>query len=68
MTTPPMARVITTPFCWAKSLTLMCKAPANSRELNMPCVSFDKAWGAEAPNTFGTDEFVAWCRLTGLEP
>ena len=30
--------------------------------------SFDKAWGVEDPNSFGTDEFVAWCRLVGTEP
>ncbi len=30
--------------------------------------SLDKAWGVEDPNTFGTDEFVAWCRLLGAEP
>ena len=30
--------------------------------------SFDKAWGVEDPNTFGTDEFVEWCRLAGIEP
>ena len=30
--------------------------------------SLDKAWGVEDPNTFGTDEFVAWCRLIGAEP
>ena len=30
--------------------------------------SFDKAWGVEDPNTFGTDEFVKWCRLIGAEP
>lgn len=30
--------------------------------------SFDKAWGVEDPNTFGTDEFVKWCRLLGAEP
>lgn len=30
--------------------------------------SLDKAWGVEDPNTFGTDEFVAWCRLVGAEP
>ena len=30
--------------------------------------SFDKAWGVEDPNTFGTDEFVEWCRLAGTEP
>ena len=28
----------------------------------------DKAWGVEDPNTFGTDEFVSWCRLIGAEP
>jgi len=30
--------------------------------------SYDKAWRVEDPNTFGTDEFVAWCRLIGAEP
>jgi len=30
--------------------------------------SFDKAWGVEDPNTFGTDEYVKWCRLIGAEP
>jgi len=30
--------------------------------------SLDKAWGVEDPNTFGTDEFVAWCRMIGAEP
>jgi len=30
--------------------------------------SLDKAWGVEEPNTFGTDEFVEWCRLVGAEP
>ena len=30
--------------------------------------SFDKAWGVEDPNTFGTDEFVKWCRMVGAEP
>ena len=29
---------------------------------------FDKAWGVEEPNTFGTDEFVKWCRKVGCEP
>ncbi len=29
---------------------------------------YDKAWLVEEPNTFGTDEFVAWCRLVGCEP
>ena len=24
---------------------------------------WDKAWQVEDPNTFGTDEFVKWCRL-----
>jgi len=28
----------------------------------------DMVWGVEDPNTFGTDEFVAWCRLVGCEP
>lgn len=28
----------------------------------------DPVWGTEDPNTFGTDEFVAWCRLVGCEP
>jgi alpha-N-arabinofuranosidase len=30
--------------------------------------SFDKAWGVEDKNTFGTDEFVKWCRKVGCEP
>jgi alpha-L-arabinofuranosidase len=30
--------------------------------------AYDKAWRVEDPNTFGTDEFVAWCRLIGAEP
>jgi len=30
--------------------------------------SLDKAWGVEDSNLFGTDEFVAWCRLIGAEP
>ena len=30
--------------------------------------SYDKAWQVEDPNTFGTDEFVTWCRLIGAEP
>lgn len=29
---------------------------------------FDKTWGVEEPNTFGTDEFVKWCRKIGCEP
>ena len=29
---------------------------------------FDMAWGAEEPNTFGTDEFLEWCRLLDAEP
>ncbi|GHT51139.1 alpha-N-arabinofuranosidase [Bacteroidia bacterium] len=30
--------------------------------------SFDKAWGVTDPNTFGTIEFVKWCRKIGAEP
>ena len=30
--------------------------------------AFDKTWGVEEPNTFGTDEFVKWCRKVGCEP
>ena len=29
---------------------------------------FEMAWGQEEPNTFGTDEFIEWCRLIGAEP
>ena len=29
---------------------------------------FDKAWRVEEPNTFGTDEFVEFCRAVGAEP
>jgi len=28
----------------------------------------DPVWGVTDPNTFGTDEFVEWCRLVGSEP
>jgi alpha-N-arabinofuranosidase len=28
----------------------------------------DPVWGVVDPNTFGTGEFVAWCRLVGCEP
>ena len=28
----------------------------------------DLAWRVEEPNTFGTDEFVSWCREVGAEP
>ena len=30
--------------------------------------ALDKAWDVEDPNTFGTAEFVKWCRLIGAEP
>ncbi len=30
--------------------------------------AYDKAWRVEDPNTFGTDEFVAWCRKIDAEP
>ena len=30
--------------------------------------SFDKAWAVEEPNTFGTDEYVKWCRKVGCAP
>jgi len=29
---------------------------------------WDKAWRVVEPNSFGTDEFVAFCRLVGAEP
>ncbi len=29
---------------------------------------FDKAWRVEEPNTFGTDEFIAFCGAVGAEP
>ena len=29
---------------------------------------FDKAWRVEDPNTFGTDEFIRFCRKLGCEP
>ena len=29
---------------------------------------YDKAWQVEEPNTFGTDEFVLWCKKIGAEP
>jgi len=30
--------------------------------------TYDKAWRVEEPNSFGTDEFVEWCRAIGAEP
>jgi alpha-L-arabinofuranosidase len=30
--------------------------------------SFNMAWQVPEPNTFGTDEFIAWCREVGCEP
>jgi alpha-N-arabinofuranosidase len=30
--------------------------------------SYDKAWWVEEPNTFGTDEFISFCRQVGAEP
>ena len=29
---------------------------------------WDKTWQVEDPNTFGTDEYVKWCRKVGCEP
>ena len=29
---------------------------------------FDKAWSVVEPNTFGTDEFIAFCREVGAKP
>lgn len=29
---------------------------------------YDKAWRVEEPNTFGTDEFISFCREVGAEP
>ena len=26
------------------------------------------AWSTTEPNTFGTDEFMRWCKTTGIEP
>lgn len=30
--------------------------------------AYDKSWQVEDPNTFGTDEFIKWCRKIGTEP
>lgn len=30
--------------------------------------SYNKAWRVPEPNTFGTDEFIMWCREVGCEP
>lgn len=30
--------------------------------------TYCKAWRVEEPNTFGTEEFVMWCRAIGAEP
>ena len=29
---------------------------------------YDKSWQVEDPNTFGTDEFIKWCKKVGCEP
>lgn len=29
---------------------------------------YDKTWQVEDPNTFGTDEYIKWCRKLGCEP
>lgn len=29
---------------------------------------YDKSWQVEDPNTFGTDEFIKWCKKIGCEP
>jgi len=29
---------------------------------------YDKHWHVEDPNTFGTDEFILWCKAVGTEP
>lgn len=29
---------------------------------------YDKTWQEEDPNTFGTHEFIAWCKKVGTEP
>lgn len=29
---------------------------------------YDKSWHVEDPNTFGTDEYVSWCKKIGAEP
>ena len=28
----------------------------------------DYAWLSTEPNTFGTNEFIAWCRMANIEP
>ena len=30
--------------------------------------AYDKTWQVEDPNTFGTDEYIKWCRKVGCEP
>ncbi len=30
--------------------------------------TFDPAWRVNDPNTFGTDEFIAWCEALGADP
>jgi alpha-N-arabinofuranosidase len=30
--------------------------------------AFDKAWRVEDSNTFGTNEFILWCKAVGAEP
>jgi alpha-N-arabinofuranosidase len=37
--------------------------PVEKRPMRM-----DLAWLSRDPNTFGTNEFIDWCRLAGIEP
>ncbi len=30
--------------------------------------TYNKAWRVEEPNTFGTEEFLKWCKAVGCEP
>ncbi len=36
--TPMLARLLITHFCLASSFTFTCRAPANSKKLNIPCI------------------------------
>ena len=48
--------------CYVSDYHWKCGVGKNRRPM------WNKAWAVEDPNTFGTDEYVKWCRKVGCEP
>ena len=48
--------------CYVSDYHWKCGVGPNRRPM------WNKAWAVEDPNTFGTDEYVRWCRKVGCEP